>query len=101
MELVNVANAVTVGTIIALFLEWFPGVKDKWKAVTPGRKQIYVALGVLVLNTLATVMACTGLWAVGECAAGDWEVQLVSVFVNGVIAIVTSQGVYMAAKDRR
>jgi hypothetical protein len=56
---------------------------------------------VLVLITLATVMACTGLWAVGECAAGDWEVQLVSVFVNGVIAIVTSQGVYMAAKDRR
>lgn len=92
-----IVTAATIGTLVALALEWFPGLSPKWAAISEGRKRIYVGLIVLVLNSLAIAGTCAGVLAVAECPAGGWQ-QIVNWFVSGVLALVTSQGVHQATK---
>lgn len=92
-----IVTAATIGTLVALILEWFPGLAPKWAALTETKKRIYVGLIVLAVNTLAILGTCAGYLSVSECPAGGWQV-VVNWFISGVFALVTSQGVHQATK---
>ena len=94
----TLVTATVIGAIVALVLEWFPGLHAKWQPLPEKTKRIYVGIIVLGLNTAAVIASCGGFLTIAECPAGDWQGQVLTAFVAGVWALVTSQGTHQVSK---
>lgn len=88
------------GMLLAVALEYIPGLADKWAALDATRKRAYVLLMTIGIAALSYVFACvdflTGLLPPGwvECSQAGWQ----RIVLTLLAAIVASQGTHMLTK---
>ena len=80
--------------LLALLLEWFPGIAAWWQSLTPARKTTLNAFGVALISILAMLIGCQ---RGGACPADPWgavgEFLLVALLSLGV-----NQAAYQVVK---
>lgn len=95
MDMSQVTPAMVAMAIIAIGLEWLPGVAAWWLELAAARKARIVALLVLLVS-VGNVMGNCYLWG-GSCPANWWS-TLGELGLAFLLAGVTSQGVYGLAR---
>ncbi len=86
---------VLLGSVVSLAFSWFPGLKERYSALTQDAKS-GIQIGVLFLLTAAVFgLGCVGILNTGLVCSADGVVKTVIAFV---LALASNQGTYQATK---
>ena len=86
--------ALVFAALLALLLEWSPGVSAWWQSLTPARRTTLNAFGVALISIVAMLLGC---WRGTACPADVWgavgEFLLIALLSLGV-----NQAAYQVVK---
>ena len=86
--------ALVFAALLALLLEWAPGISAWWQALTPAKRTALNAFGVALIAIASMWIGC----ARGtSCPADPWDAAFEFLLV-ALLSLAANQGTYMAAK---
>lgn len=91
----NMSIAAIVATIVALLLEWFPGLRTWWEGFTSAQRQGIMA-GIVAVTSVVVVVGNCYLW--GEVCPADWAAFLREILLAFLAAAAVNQGVHLLTK---
>ena len=86
--------ALVFAALLALLLEWFPGVAAWWQGLTPARRTTLNAFGVAVISVAAMLVGC---WRGQACPADVWGAAG-EFLLTALLALAANQATYQAVK---
>ena len=90
----GITPAVVFASLLALLLEWLPGLAGWWQALTPARRTTINAFGVAIISIVAMLIGCRRGTA---CPADVWG-AIGSFLLTALLALGANQGVYRAVR---
>ena len=95
MEPVVITPALIFSALLSLLLEWLPGLRTWFEALTPAKKATVNALGVALVATVSVLGACY--WWGDTCPESTWQ-TIGNIFLMALLGIGTNQGVHLLTK---
>jgi hypothetical protein len=86
--------ALVFSALLALILEWFPGVSAWWAALSAPRKTALNAFGVALISIASMLIACQ---RGNECPADVWG-AVSGFLLTALLSLGVNQATYQAAK---
>ena len=91
----SMSIAAIVATLIALLLEWFPGLAGWWNGFSEAQKRGIMAATVALVS-IVTVAGNCYVW--GEVCPADWMDFLYQTLLAFLAAAAVNQGVHLLTK---
>lgn len=82
--------------VISIVLEWFPQLSTWWHALEPLQRRLINAALVLVVNTLALMLVCSGIWETTVISCPD--IGFVDWLVVSIVGLFSSFVVHQNTK---
>jgi hypothetical protein len=95
MNVSTLTPAVIASALLAIILEWFPGVASKWHALTPARRAAINALLVALVSVVSVVGNCK--WWGSTCPADMWA-AIADILLTAILAAAGNQAVHAMTK---
>ena len=90
----GITPAVVFASLLALALEWFPGLAGWWQTLTPARRATLNAFGVAIISIVAMLIGCR---RGTDCPADVWG-AIGSFLLTALLALGANQGVYRTVR---
>lgn len=86
--------ALVFSALLALGLEWFPGLSGWWEKLTPARKTTINAFGVALIAIASMLISCQ---RGNECPADVWG-AVSGFLLTALLSLGVNQATYQAVK---
>lgn len=86
--------ALIFAALLALLLEWLPGVSAWWQGLTPARRTTLNAFGVALISIVVMLLSC---YRGNECPADVWG-AVGDFLLVALLSLGVNQGVHLATK---
>ncbi len=86
--------ALIFSALLALILEWFPGVSAWWEVLTPARRTTLNAFGVALISIAVMLLSC---YRGNQCPADVWA-AVGDFLLVALLSLGVNQGVHLATK---
>lgn len=90
----GITPAVVFASLLALALEWFPGLAGRWQLLTPARRTTINAFSVAIISIVAMLIGCRRGTA---CPADVWG-AIGGFLLTALLALGANQATYLAAR---
>lgn len=90
----GITPAVVFASLLALALEWLPGLAGWWQMLTPARRTTLNAFGVAIISIVAMLIGC---WRGTACPADVWG-AIGGFLLTALLSLGANQGVYRAVR---
>lgn len=86
--------ALIFSALLALVLEWFPGVAGWWAGLSPARRTTLNAFGVAIISITAMLLSC---YRGGECPADVWA-AVGDFLLTALLSLGVNQATHLATR---
>ncbi len=86
--------ALVFAALLALLLEWSPGVAGWWQGLTPARRTTLNAFGVALISIVSMVIGCQR----GQTCPADVWGAIGDFLLTALLALGVNQAAYQAVK---
>lgn len=94
MQPVEYTPAMIFAALMALILEWFPVISEKWDGLSAAKKTALNAFGVALISVASMGVSC---WRGGECPADPWD-AVIQFLLTALLSLAANQATYNATK---
>jgi hypothetical protein len=98
MNVSTLSPAVIFSSLMAILLEWIPGLAEKWAGLTPGKRAMLNALGVALISIISVVGGCY--WWGETCPEGGVWPLIANILLTFLVSFGGNQLVYARLAKR-